>query len=33
VLSNMVSEPVSRHVRVVDRDHEAELPHLYFMAF
>jgi hypothetical protein len=33
VLSNMVSEPVSRLVRVVDRDHEAELPHLHFMAF
>jgi hypothetical protein len=33
VLSNMVSEPVWRPAPVVDRDREAELPHLHFLAF
>ena len=33
VLSNMVSEPVWRSAPVVDRDREAGLPHLHFLAF
>ena len=33
VFSNMVSEPVWRPAPVVDRDREAELPHLHFLAF
>ena len=33
VLSNMVSEHVWRPAHVVDRDREAELPHLHFMSF
>ena len=33
MLSNMVSEPVWRPVPVVDRDREAEFPHLHFMVF
>jgi hypothetical protein len=30
MLSNMVSKPVSRLAPIVDRDSEAELPHLHF---
>ena len=33
VLSNMVLEPIWRPTHVVDRDREAELPHLHFLTF